>query len=168
MRTAGRELPTTCTWPTPWIWLAMGRRGHVEDHQREGRRVDFTVGGVGRKIRWQIGSSGVDGCLHVARGAIHVAAVIELQRNRRGAEGARGGHLGDAGNSAELALQRSCHRGSHDLRARAGELCRNRNGGKIYLWQRGDRKLHERHATGNDDRHRHQDGSYRPLDEEGG
>ena len=54
------------------------------------------------------------------------------------------GHLGDAGDAAELALERRGHRGGHDFRAGARKRGADGDGGEIDLRQRRYRQHAER------------------------
>ena len=65
---------------------------------------------------------------------------IELQGDDRGARGARGGHLGEARNLAELHLERRGHGGRHHLGARAGVEGLHLDGRIVDVRERGDRQ----------------------------
>ena len=67
--------------------------------------VYLAVAGVGREIGGQVGAGGVDAGFDVAGGAVNIAAQIELEGDRGGAEGGGRGHLSNAGNVAELAFK---------------------------------------------------------------
>src|SRR5260370_6661171 len=99
-------------------------------------------------MRGKVGGSGIDGGLNVGRGRVDVAIEIELESNARGAEPARGSHLRDAGNAAELALERSGDGGGHGLRARAGQTGAHANGWEIDARERRDRQETKRDNTG--------------------
>ena len=75
--------------------------------------VGLAVAGILRQVRRQLAARGVDGGLHVARGGIDVAIEIELESDRGRAERAGRGHLVDAGDASELALERRGNGGGH-------------------------------------------------------
>ena len=95
--------------------------GEAEDHDGRVGGIHFAIGGIGREVRGQISSRGIDGGLDVARRAIDVATEIELNGDGGAAEGAGGSHLRDAGNVAELALERSGDGGGHNFGAASGQ-----------------------------------------------
>ena len=98
--------------------------------------IDLAIRRIGGKVGRQVRSGGIDAGLHVARGDIDIAAEVELQRDGGGAERTRRGHLGEACDVAELALQGSGDGRCHDLRAGAGQAGGHGNGRKIDLRQR--------------------------------
>ena len=116
-----------------------------EQHDRRIGRIDLAIGGLPGKIGGKLAASGVDGGLNVARGGVDVAIEIKLKNDAGGTEAARGGHLRDAGDASELALERRSDGRGHGFRARAGETSANRDGWKIDLRQRRDGK--KRNAT---------------------
>ena len=61
--------------------LGCGVGGEDQNQNRRIRRVGFSPGGIGGKIRRQKRTRGVDGRLYVARGPVDIAVQIELQRN---------------------------------------------------------------------------------------
>ena len=140
-------------------------RGESEDHDRRVGRIDLAIRRIGGKVGRQERSRGIDTCLHVACGAIDVAAEVELQRDGGGAERTRGGHLGEARDVAELALQRSGDGRCHDLRAGARQARANGDGRKIDLRQRGDREHRESDRAGHGNRDGQQRGGNGPPDE---
>ena len=93
---------------------------------------------TGRKVGWELAPCGDDGRLDVASCRVDVTAEVELERDRGGAQRARGGDLGDPGDAPEAPLERSRHRRGHRLRARAGERCRHVDGREVDLGQRRD------------------------------
>ena len=113
-------------------------RREAEDDDRSVGGVDLSVARVRRQIRGQIGSRRVDGGLDVARRAVDVATQIELDRDRRVAQAARGRHLRDGGDVTELPLERRGDRRGHDGCARTGKRGVDRNRGKLDLRQRRD------------------------------
>src|SRR6202011_543859 len=89
---------------------------------RKRKQQDRRVSRIGLAIIWLAGQiSGklaarrVDGRLHITGGDIDVAIQVELQRDSRGAQAARGSHLRHAGDAPELALQRSSYGRRHSL-----------------------------------------------------
>ena len=96
-----------------------------EDHDGRIRRVDFPVGRVVRKVRRELAPRGVDRRLDVARGRVDVAVQVELDRDVGRAEPGRRGHLRDAGDAAELTLERRRDGGGHRVR---GSLPASRTG----------------------------------------
>src|SRR5258706_7932206 len=123
-------------------------RGQRKYQDRRVGRIDFSICGLAGKIGGKLAASGVDGGLNVARGRVDVAIEIELKSNARGAEAARGSHLRDAGNTAELALEGSGDGGGHSLRARARQTGAHANGWEIDARERSDRQETERDNTG--------------------
>ena len=105
--------------------------------------IDFAVGGIAGQIAGQVAAGGGDGCLHVARRRIDIAAQIELQRDVARSQHARRSHLGDGCDASELALQRRRHRRCHGLGAGAGKAGVHRNGREIHLRQRRYRQESE-------------------------
>src|SRR6267143_926453 len=81
----------------------------------------------------EISACGIDGGFDVTRGAVDVAGEIELNGDGRCSEAAGRGHLGDAGDVAELAFERSGDGGGHDFRAGAGEAGIDGDGGEVDL-----------------------------------
>ena len=128
-------------------------------------RVHLAVGGIGGQVGGQVGARRVDGGFHVARRAVDVAAEVELERDGGGAERTGRGHLRDAGDVAELPLQRSGHGSGHDLGAGAGQRGADGDGGIIHLGQRRNRQHVEGDGPGQGDRHRQQGGGHRPVNE---
>ena len=119
--------------------------------QQQDRRVggiDFAIGGLAGKIGGKLAARGVDGGLHVARGGVDVAVQIELQSDVGGAEAAGGSHLRDAGDAAELALERSGHGGGHGFRTGARQAGADGDGREIDLRQRSNRQKPEGNGAG--------------------
>src|SRR6266849_4812902 len=140
-------------------------RGQREHQDRGVSRISFSIRRLARKISGKLAASGVDGCLNVARGGVDVAIEIELESNTRGAEPARGSHLSDAGNAAELALERGGDGGGHGLRARAGETGSHSNRWEIDLRERRDRQETERDGSGKKNSNSDQRRGDRPSNE---
>ena len=140
--------------------LGRGLRGEREDQHRCVRRVDLAVGRIARQVGGELAAGRVDRSLHVARGAIDVTVEVELQDDVGRADAAGRGHLGDAGDAAELTLERGRHRGGHGLRTCARQARRHADRGEIHLRQRRDRQELE----GNRSRHRQSGGQQRRGD----
>ena len=81
-----------------------------KDQDRRIGRIDLFVVRRRRQVLRKLAAGGIDRGLDVACGRIDVAAEVELHRDRADAEHARRGHLRDARNLRELALQRRRHR----------------------------------------------------------
>ena len=88
---------------------AMVSRGQRQRDDRRVRRVHLGVGRRIGKVARQRRARGVDRGLHVLRGAVDVAAEIELQRDLADAERARRGHHRQRRDLAELPLERRGH-----------------------------------------------------------
>ena len=120
--------------------LVDGDKRHCGRVRRKNK--DRRVGGielsVGRRrrhgLRQRLARRGDRG-LHVLRRQIDIAVQIELNRNRRCAEGAERCHLGDAGDLAELAFERRCDRGRHGFRAGPRQCRGDLHGREIDLRQ---------------------------------
>ena len=126
--------------------------------------IHFAIGWIARQVRGQLAARRIDGGLHVARGGIDVAVQIELQRDAGRAQLARRCHLVDAGDAAELPLQRSRHRRCHGLRARARQACADADHGKLHLGQRSDRQKIEGQDPRQQQRRRQQRRANRTVD----
>ena len=81
--------------------------------------VHLAIAGIAGQIRGQESAGRVDGRLHIARRRIDVAVQVELHGDARRSQLAGRRHLVDAGDAAELPLQRSRHRSRHGLRTGA-------------------------------------------------
>ena len=131
------------TWPTPETWaIFCGQDGvgfvvHLRHRHRVGGEAKHDDGRIGRdwscgswgsegRFVGQLGTGGVDGGLHVAGGAVDVAIEVELHVDAGRAQGGARGHLGDAGDAAELALERGGDGGGHGLGVGAGKATRPR------------------------------------------
>ena len=103
--------------------LDLGQRHAVRGHgQRENRRVggiDLAVNRRRGQIVGQISLRRIDRGLHFLLGHVNVLFQIELQGDDRSAEGAARGHLAQAGQLAELPLQRSGNRRGRNVGAGA-------------------------------------------------
>ena len=121
-----------------------------EREEQDGRvgGIYFSIGGLAGQVGGQLAARGVDGGLNIASGGVDVAAQIKLESDAGAAEAAGGSHLGDAGDAAELALERSGHRGGHSFRAGAGQACAHGNGREIHLRQRGNGQKPESDSAG--------------------
>ena len=156
--------------------LLQDRRRRVEDerhvvnvrrqrqiHHRNVRRIDFPVDRIGRHIRGKKTAGGVDGGLHVARGAVDVAVDVELHGDVGRSEIARRGHFRHARDAPELAFERRGHRRRHILGAAPRQIGLHRNRREIHLRQRRHGKLAESHRPGKRDRRHHQRRCHRPM-----
>ena len=83
--------------------------------------VDLAVGRRVGQVDGQIAGGGVDGRLHVARRAVHIAVQVELDGDRAAAQRADGGDFGHAGNLAQAPFQRRGQRGGDRGRVGAGQ-----------------------------------------------
>eukprot|EP01022_Parablepharisma_sp_SALTPOND_P004196 TRINITY_DN118_c0_g1_i13.p1 TRINITY_DN118_c0_g1~~TRINITY_DN118_c0_g1_i13.p1 ORF type:complete len:2030 (+),score=744.92 TRINITY_DN118_c0_g1_i13:50280-56369(+) len=133
---------------------------HRHDHDGRIGRVDLAEGrGIGQVGR-QLPGRRIDGGLHVQCSGIDVAVQVELQGDLGAAQGTLRGHLREAGNERELALQRLGHIGGHGLGTAAGQLRGDLDGREVHLRQRCHRQQRP-------DRHPHQqdgDGQQRGTD----
>ena len=111
------------------------QRTDAEDQYRAVGRVDLLPGRQGRHVLGQFAGRGVDRCLNLLRGGVDAFVEGELQGQGGRAQGAAGGHLGHAGDGAELHLQGRCHRRRHGVRAGAGQLRRYLDGREFRLGQ---------------------------------
>ena len=114
--------------------------GRREQQDRRVGRVDLAVGRRRGQVLRQLAARGVDGALHVVGGAVDAAVEVELDGDRGGAQIARRGHLGDAGDLGELPLERLGHRRGHRLGAAARQIGRDLDGREVHLRQRRDRQ----------------------------
>ena len=112
--------------------------GEREDENRGIGRVGFAVARVLRHIRRQLAAGGVDGSLHVAGCGIDVAIEIELEGDVGRAERTGRRHLVDAGDAAELTLERRGNGGGHGFGAGARHSGSDTDDGEINIGQRGD------------------------------
>ena len=144
--------------------LRHGVGGHHQNHDRGVGGIDLAIGRIAGQIGGQISARRIDGGLHVARRRIDVAVQVELHGDAGGAQLARRGHLVDAGDAAELPLQRSRHRGSHRLRTGARQRRADRDHREIDLRQRRNRKLHVGQGAGQKQGNGQQRGGDGPFD----
>ena len=86
-----------------------GLRSEGQNHDGRIGRVHLAVDGIARQVGRQLAARRVNGGLHVARRGVNAAVEVELQDDVRRAELARRGHLRNAGDAAELALERRRH-----------------------------------------------------------
>src|SRR5207244_11419319 len=103
-------------------------------------------------------------CRHVAGRGVDVAIEFKLQSDVCGAEAARRSHLRDAGDAAELALERRGDGRSHGYRAGSRQVRANRDGRKIHLRKRRDGQEAESDDAGKQNGDGDQRRSYRPSD----
>ncbi len=116
-----------------------------ENQHRAVGRVDLAPGRRAGHVLRQPGGGGVDRGLDFLGGGVDVLVEGELQDQVGRAQGAAGGHLGHAGNGAELHFKRGGDRGRHGFRAGAGQLRGDLDGRKVGFRQRRDRQLRKRH-----------------------
>ena len=86
-----------------------------QDEDRRIRRIDLAIGRRRGQRGRQLAAGGGDRGLHVLGGRVDVAVEIELQRDGGRAEHADRGHLSDAGNLSEPALERRRHGRCHGV-----------------------------------------------------
>ncbi len=120
----------------------------AEDHDRSIGRIDLAIAGIAGESRRQRAAGRVDRRLHVARRAVDVAVEIELQHDARRPERAGRGHLGDAGDAPERALERHGDGRGHGFGTRARQRRRHRDGREVDPRQRRDRKQAEGDRAG--------------------
>jgi hypothetical protein len=109
-----------------------------ESHDRRVGWIELAVVGTGREVGWQIGDRGVDGCLHVTRGAVDIAIDVELHDDGGVADRARGGDFSHAGDFAQPALQWRSDRVRHGLRIGPGARGEHNDGWNVDTRQGGD------------------------------
>ena len=139
-----------------------------QDQDRRIRRIDLAIGRRARQVLGQLAGGGVDRGLDVVGGGVDIAVEIELHGDRGRAERARRGHLRDAGNLGDLALERLGDRGGHRLRRGAGQRGADRNGGKVDLRQRRDRQQRIGDEADQQHRRHQQRRRDRPMNERSG
>ncbi len=154
------------------VVVDLAQRARVRgQHQGEDRRVGRIDLVVHRRIR-QVGRQGaarrVDRRLYVLAGSVDVAALVELDDDRRETGRAVRAHRGDAGDLAELALQRRGHQRGHRRGAGAGILRRHHQARRIDVGQCGDRQRAIADHADQQQRHHQQRGGDRALDEDRG
>ncbi len=125
--------------------IAQLRAGHqagadTEDQHRTVSRVDLAPGRQARHVGWQASRSSVDGSLDFLGGSVDAFVEGELQRQVGGPQRAAGGHLGHAGDRAELHFQRCGNRRRHGFRAGTGQLRGNLYGRELRFRQRRNRQ----------------------------
>src|SRR5207302_1215302 len=127
-------------------------RNQREHPDRRISRISFSICGLAGKIGGKLAASRVDGGLNVAGGGVDIAIQIKLKSDARVAEAARGSHLRDAGDAAELALERSGDGRGHGLRARSGQAGSDANRREIDLRQRRNGQESKRNGSGKKNR----------------
>src|SRR5580704_2166934 len=138
---------------------------HREQQNGNVRRIDFLIGRRRRQRLRQRLRRHRDRRLHVLRRGIDVTFEIELDDDGRGAERTLRRHLGDAGDLAELLLERGGDRGRHGLGAGARPGRRDLNGREVDLRQRRYRQERKRDDADKGQSRHHQRGRDRPPDE---
>ena len=157
------------------------RGGHIEDlpgreavrtqRQRQDRclrGIDLVVLGHARHAAGQLRAGGVDGRLHVARGAVHVAAQIKLQGDAGATQDGARGDFVDPGDGAQRPLQRGGDGGGHGVGAGAGQAGADGDGGVVDLGQRGDGQEEVRHRAHQGQAQGEEHGGDGAVDEGGG
>ena len=129
------------------------------------RRVVLLVGRRIGQVLGQKPARRVDRRLHVAGSAVDAAGELELQRDGRGPEAARRGHLRQPRNGRELLLERGRDRGGHGLGARTRKLRADRDGREIHVRNGGYRQQAVGRGTEHQDPRHEQRGGDRPADE---
>ena len=147
----------------PGLVVEIGR--HRQNENRSVGRIDLTEVGIAGKVCGETAAGGIDRRLNVARGGVDVPIELELERDRGLPEGALRRHLRDAGNEAELTLQRRGDRRGHRLRARPRKPRADVDRRILHLRQRRDREQEVADRPHERDRHRQQRRPYRPADE---
>ena len=115
-------------------------RSHREHHDGRIRRVGFFVSRRRGEIHRQIARRGIDRRLHVARRSVHLAREVKLHADRSPAERAARSDFGDAGNLAEVSLERRGERRGDRLRIRAGQARAHGDHREIHPWNRRNRQ----------------------------
>ena len=131
-------------------------RSQRQDHHRGCRRIDLAIRRVRAERRGQVDARRVDRRLHVARGAVDVAAEIELQRYPGRADRARRRDFVDTGNRPEVTLQRRRDAARHRFGARAGDVRVDGYHREVDQRQRRHRQHEEAGDTGERDTCRQQ------------
>jgi hypothetical protein len=104
--------------------------------------------------------------LNIACRAVNVPIESELQFDPSLTKCALGGHLGDIGNDAEVALKRGRHCSRHRLGARPGHRSKYRYGWVINLWQGRHGQLQVGEEAGKREAKGKQGCRDRPLDQD--
>ena len=143
-------------------------RGQGVDQDRRRGGIELAVGRIASQARRQVGARRIDGGLHVACGAVDVAADVELQIDAGRAQRARRRHFRDIGDLAEVTLEWARDRRRHVHRARARQGRLHRNGRDIDVRQRRDRQLEKRDRARHHKPKRQQRGSDRTADKRRG
>ena len=139
--------------------------GDAEHQDRRVGRIDLPDQRRIRHVRRQISGRGIDRGQRIADRSIDAAAQLELQGDLGVAERTRRRHLGEAGDFAELLLERRCDRRRHGLRVGAGQLRRDGQSGIVDVGQRRHRQQRVRDETAHQQPDHQQSGRDRPLDE---
>jgi hypothetical protein len=139
-------------------------RGQRQIHDVNFGGIHFAPNRIGRQVRGQFATRGIDGRLHVPRGCIHIAVEFELHRDIRAAELAERSHLGDARNAAKHALERRRNGCGHRFGTGARQVCKHGNRRVLHFRQRRDWKKGEGECAKEEQPHAQERCCYRPLD----
>ena len=115
-------------------------RAHGEVEDRLVRRIHFVVGRRRRHVRRQLRRCAGDSGLHVLRGAVNVAAQVELQGNRGAAERTRRRHRINARDCGKLFFEWSRNGRSYGVGTRPGKRCSDLNRWVINVGKFADRE----------------------------
>ena len=115
-------------------------RGQRDEQDRRVGRIGLAVDRRIEQSGGQLAGRRIDRRLHVLRGRVDGAVAAELQRDLRVAERAARRHLRQAGDLAELPLERRRNGRRHRLRIGAWQLRRHLDGRRIDVRQSRDRQ----------------------------
>ncbi len=142
-----------------------GVRGQADQHDRGVGGIHLPIAGIVREVRGELAARRVDRRLDVPPGRVDVSRQVELDRDRRRAEGALRRHLRDPRDPPELPLERRRDRRGHRLGARAGQVRRNRDRRELHLGERRHREEEVRDAARERERDGQEARADRPADE---
>src|ERR1035437_5466773 len=127
--------------------------------------IHLPVTGIVREVRGELAARRVDRGLDVPPGGVDVPRQVELERDRRRAEGALRRHLRDPRDPPELPLERRRDRRGHRLGALTGQVRRNRDRRELHLRERRHGEEEVRDAPRERERYGEEARAYRPADE---
>ena len=164
---AGKLGDFLCQCGVRQIFHLYQRQSGRSDRQRQNRGIggiDLAVNrGVGKPLGQQVGG-GIDFRLHFLLRHINAQVQIELQGDYGAPERTGRGHLEQAGNLTEVALQRSGDRGAHHFRAGSRIKCLDLNSGVVHLRECGHWQLAIGHQSHQNHTHHQQRGCNGPQD----